>query len=162
MGIQIQNFKNPKPGNEDQRKGQMPDREDQRVFKGIFDLVHELCLQGEYVHEDQQVNGSGQKSGWHQDIVHQEAPHADLHKEADVQVKEKKRAEEKHDQPDNGALAEVFPEGSEEVSGDIGFVAVYHLHGRVKHGGCGCADGEDGNAAHHPEHVQYDQVGDTV
>ena len=64
-----------------------------------------------------------------------------------------------HDQPYDGGLPEILPEGAEEHGRDVASLVLGDLEGGVVERRRGRADGDDGQAADQPQDVQAAAVG---
>lgn len=76
----------------------------------------------------------------------------------DDEIHELKDDQYQSDEPDAETLLEVFLEGFEEGTGDVGFLVPNHFHRHIVHGGDGRSDGDDGDAAEQEEKVQDNKI----
>ena len=73
----------------------------------------------------------------------------------DVAVQPQEEPAAQQDQPDLGGLAEILPEGAEELGGHMAVLLPHDLQAGVVQRGGGGTHGHDGQGAEKPEHIQH-------
>ncbi len=131
----------------------MPDGHQKRVGKGCLNGIVKFGQDRINIHKNHQVKDSkGQKDHMQRFV------HGAFHLIDDPDVHKQQQGSYQHDQVNNGSLLEIFLEGFEKASYNIGFFVAHHLQGDIEH----CCDGspgrDDGDTADNAEKVENDQI----
>ena len=132
----------------------MFDGQDQRVMDRVLYRVDKFCLDGKYIEQRQSVgNEDGNGKGM---TCPETCP---IHQIPEDQPVNQQGPDCGVDQPDDGSLPEILPEGVKVIGRRIAFI-ILQLHAGIEERSGRYADRDDRNAGKNPQYVQYPKIAD--
>ena len=135
----------------------MTDGHEKRIEKRSLNGIIKSGLKREYVGYNRQINNGHRKENRYHDCLKllghvKPAPCKEQH------VKAQNKTHSQHNQPDNGRLLEVLLKGLEKGPDRVSVIIPRKLQRYVIYSGRRRPDCKNGNTAHEPQNVQYDQI----